>query len=103
MPAVKLKGFLDPADALVPCGLCGAKEGEPCQGVASKSKVARGVQQRGPKQLLLKGRVHFARRVRRLLLTARAPEKRAAFEKEALLELARWLKERAKSGPSSGA
>jgi hypothetical protein len=74
-----LAGFLHPEDAIVPCGACGSAEGEPCKSIAKD------------KDRLKPGFVHFGRRVRRLLLTAEAPEKRDRFETLAVAELRKWL------------
>jgi hypothetical protein len=69
---VTIKGFLTAADAIVVCKVCGAKEGVPCEG---SNKGAE----------LKPGYVHFGRRVKRLLLTARATQaQRTAFEKKAV-------------------
>jgi hypothetical protein len=75
-----LLGFRVAADAIVPCKLCGAAEGAPCV-TMPKDKAPLGL-----------GVVHFARRVRRLLLTAgAAPEKRARLEAEAVKMLREHL------------
>jgi len=70
-----LAGFVDPADAIVACRGCGAAEGVPCRGKGLKP-----------------GFVHFGRRVRRLLLTAKAPERRARLEAKALRMLRAHLR-----------
>jgi hypothetical protein len=69
-----IPGFLDPADATVECSVCRAPIGKPCRR-APKDKVA-----------LKPGFVHVARRIRRLLLTARArsSEERERVEAEAV-------------------
>ena len=68
-----LAGFLTPADAIVPCKMCGAAEGEPCR---SRPK---------DKSKLKSGFVHVGRRVARLLLTAKARGgERERFEEEAV-------------------
>lgn len=63
-----LAGFLYSADAIVPCKACGAVDGEPCKGK------------------LKPGFVHIGRRLRRLLLTAKARSnsERERFEAEAV-------------------
>ena len=63
-----LAGFLYPADAIIPCKACGAVDGEPCKGK------------------LKPGFVHIGRRLRRLLLTAKARSnsERERFEAEAV-------------------
>jgi hypothetical protein len=73
-----IPGFLVAADAIVPCKACGAEEGEPCKGDELEA-----------------GFVHFGRRLRRLLLTARAPEKRDAFEAQAVEMLREYMREKA--------
>ncbi len=79
-----LAGFLHPADAIVPCSVCGATEGIPCRSVAKD------------KDRLKPGFVHFGRRVRRFLLTggARSVEQRKQFEDEAVKMLCEYLAER---------
>jgi hypothetical protein len=67
-----MRGFLIAADAIVPCKACGVPEGVPCMGLKN-------------------GQVHFGRRVRRLLLTAGAPEKRDEFEARAVAMLRKHL------------
>lgn len=77
-----LVGFRVAADAIVPCAACGAVEGVPCKTVP-RDKV--------PLKL---GQVHFGRRVRRLLLTARARGKeRERLEAEAVEMLREHLAE----------
>jgi hypothetical protein len=76
MPNVPdLDGFLDVADALVPCAVCGATEGVPCTGLPP-------------------GFVHFGRRLARMMLTADRPERRAEFERRAIELLRRFVRER---------
>jgi len=85
---MRIKGFLDPADAIVVCKACGAVEGEPCRLVAKR---------RGKKlelKPLRKGVVHFSRRLARLLLTARRPDLREGLEREAVKMLKEHLKEK---------
>jgi hypothetical protein len=67
----EIPGFLIAADAIVPCA-CGAVEGEPCITRAKDKKP------------LEPGCVHLGRRVRRLLLTGRAPDQRERLEAEAV-------------------
>lgn len=75
-----MKGFIIEADAIVPCKVCGAIEGETCRSVKGHRVGA--------------GQVHFGRRVSRLLLTAKATAaSRQAFEARALVELRKWLRE----------
>jgi len=69
---MKIKGFIVEEDAIVPCH-CGAKEGQPCKPSAKE------------KDKWIYGYSHIGRRVRRLLLTAKDPTKREAFEKAALI------------------
>ena len=72
----KIAGFAVEADALVPCGVCGAREGKPCKSTQNDKRR---------KVLLKPGIVHFGRRVKRLLLTARAaPGERERVEAELL-------------------
>jgi hypothetical protein len=72
-----MNGFAVAADAIVACGVCGAKEGKPCKPV----KKDRGK----PWRL---GTVHIGRRIKRLLLTAKAtPEERAKIEKALIATL----------------
>lgn len=78
-----LKGFLFVADAIVPCKVCGAPEGVPCEEFGDNKKLRRGA-------------VHFNRRLARLLLTATAPMKREALEAAAVKELRKYLREKAK-------
>ena len=71
--ARKISGFLVEEDAIVPCW-CGAKEGQPCRPTAKD---------RG--KPWKPGQVHFGRRVRRLLLTAKATDaERQEFHRKAL-------------------
>jgi len=79
---LKVNGFLIAADAIVPCGFCGAVEGEPCREVGKKD-LGR----------LKPGFVHIGRRVKRLMLTARDVSKRDALEERAVSELKEWLRE----------
>lgn len=79
-----MKGFVDPADAIVPCKRCGAVEGEPCRTLATAKKVEK----------LKKGFVHISRRIARLLLTARRPDLREGFERDAVKLLKEHLKEK---------
>jgi hypothetical protein len=72
-----MKGFLVAADAIVPCKTCGAAEGVPCKGKGLKRNY-----------------VHIGRRVSRLLLSARRPEKREEFEAAAVKELHKFLREK---------
>jgi hypothetical protein len=74
-----IPGFLTAADAIVACKACGAEEGQPCT----------------PGDELKPGFVHFARRIKRLLLTAKRPDKRGAFEAEAVKLLQDHMRERA--------
>jgi hypothetical protein len=76
-----LSGFLYPADAIVPCKVCGVAEGIPCRTIR-KDKVK-----------LKPGFVHFGRRVSRLLLTAKAPHERDRLEDEAVKLLREYLAE----------
>ena len=72
-----LAGFRYPADAIVPCKMCGVAEGEPCRSLGL-------------------GFVHVARRIARLLLTAKArsSEERERFEVEAVKMLRKHLMEK---------
>lgn len=93
-----LAGFLDPADAIVPCA-CGAKEGEPCifdPGAILTRARGRGRVTEGP-MLVRPGTVHFSRRMKRLLLTAAKPHLREEFEAKAVAMLRDYLKEKARS------
>lgn len=55
------RGFLQAADAIVACGACKADVGKPCRPIARDRGKVWSV-----------GQVHIARRIRRLMLTARA-------------------------------
>jgi hypothetical protein len=91
---MRIKGFLDPADAIVPCKTCGAVEGEPCRLMATVSQ-RRKIATAGLKlKPLKKGIVHFSRRLSRLLLTARRPDLRESLEREAVKMLKEHLKEK---------
>lgn len=79
---MKLRGFLDPADAIVVCKTCGSVEGQPCKLDPPK---------KGRKPFR-KGTVHISRRISRLLLTARNPSLRESFEREAVKLLKEYLK-----------
>jgi hypothetical protein len=72
--ATVFQGFLIAADAIVPCKACGVPDGVPCTGLKD-------------------GQVHFGRRLSRLLLTARAPEKRDEFEAKAVAMLRKHMRE----------
>lgn len=78
----KIKGFLVAADAIVPCPHkgCNAAEGQPCHKVKDER--------------LHRGDVHFGRRLKRLLLTAKKPHEREALEAEAVKLLKEYLKEK---------
>jgi hypothetical protein len=78
-----IPGFLTAADAIVPCGTCKAAEGKPCTPVPRD------------KGRLKPGYVHIARRVKRLLLTARGTSaQREDFERKAVEMLREWLLEK---------
>ena len=80
-----VRGFAVAADSIVCCPHkgCAATEGAPCHKV-------RGEQ-------LPPGAVHLGRRLRRLLLTAKAnPEERAAFERDAVSMLLAHLRDKRK-------
>jgi hypothetical protein len=81
-----IAGFLDPADAIVPCKVCGSAEGVPCKGTKPRDV-----------KLLKHGFVHFGRRVARFLLTAGHPSKRADFERAAVKMLQEYVLEQTKS------
>jgi hypothetical protein len=77
-----LAGFLHPADAIVPCKICGAVEGVPCRSVAKD------------KDRLEPGFVHFSRQLRRVMLSAGgALRQREKFEAEAVKMLREYLAE----------
>lgn len=86
-PKDPLAGFLDPADAIVPCKGCGASEGQPCRFTKQRPHDLDFYPQPGA--------VHFGRRLRRLLLTAARPHLREEFEKKAVEMLRDFLKEKA--------
>ena len=74
-----MKGFFVAADAIVPCKVCGAVEGEPCAPCEGDE--------------LKRGYVHFSRCLSRLLLTAKArPGEKEIFERKALKMLREHLK-----------
>jgi hypothetical protein len=65
-----IPGFAVAADAIVKCGACGAAAGVPCKKLGG-------------------GKVHIGRRVKRLLLTAKATREEREVIEEELLELLR--------------
>lgn len=89
---MKLRGFLQAADAIVPCKTCKVAEGVPCKFKKNDEAPVMKTSKRG--LVPAAGSVHISRRVARLLLTARNPVLRESFERDAVKLLKEYLREK---------